>query len=267
MLTLVCLAAVRIIAGQPMLEKTLKALAAPVGLVWMALFLVTWFSLLRRQGVVAAIAFCSWLLLTAGGNSLVVGWLGESLQRQYAAFDINQAEPVQILLVLGGGTGSTPAGNAQGGGAADRVIVAARMMLTAKAGQVVCSGTNELGLVTADLSAAEEMRQLLIALQVPDERITKIGGRNTREELEQFSAWRQQDPARKNATTGIVTSAWHMNRAIRLAASVGIEATAVPADFHVVKPRQSPHMLVPGAANLQYCQAFLFEYLAGLLNR
>ncbi len=122
---LVALLAVRLTAGQPMFEKTLKALVAPVGFVWMVLFLVTWLSLVRRQTGLAGVALFAWVLLTVAGNSVVAQWLGESLQRPYVTFDVEQAAPVQTLLLLGGGTATTPAGNAQGGGAADRVIVAA----------------------------------------------------------------------------------------------------------------------------------------------
>ncbi len=261
------LAVVRLVAGQPLFEKSLKALIAPVGLVWMLLFLIAWLSLVRRQPGLAVLALLAWLVLTLGGNALFVSWLANSLQEPYVEFDVDQAEPVQILLVLGGGTGTTPAGKAQGGGAADRVIVAARMALSGRAEHVVCAGTSGVGAVPGRLPAADQMRQLLLALQVPDVRLSRIGGRNTWQEMERFATWLNEDEQRQQKSIGIVTTAWHMNRALRLANSFDVQARPIPADFCTIRPRHTPHLLIPGAGHLQSCQAFVFEYLAGWLGR
>ncbi len=106
-----------------------------------------------------------------------------------------------------------------------------------------------------------------MALHVPESQLATIGGRNTREELQQFAAWLDEEPGRTNDTIGIVTSAWHMSRALRLADHFGIRARAIPADFHSLRPRETPHLLIPGAANLQFCQTCLYEYLAAVLGR
>ena len=52
-------------AGGPVLEKTLQALAAPLGLLWLGLFAVTYFCLLNRLGFPALVSFCCWAMLTS----------------------------------------------------------------------------------------------------------------------------------------------------------------------------------------------------------
>ena len=261
-----CLLLVRLVAGQPMFEKSLKALIAPVGIVWMLLFLVTWFSLLCRRGGIAFISITAWLVLTIGGNSFTVSLLSRSLQAEYESFRLDEAPTVQVLLVLGGGTSTTPSGMPQGNRAGDRVLVTAQMAVAEKAETIVCSGTSGLGQVEGDLTAGDGMQQLLTQLGIPAERIQTIGGRNTFEEFQEFARW-IADNNHQTVSIGIVTSAWHMKRAIRLAESVGLQAVAIPADFAGGNPRATPHLLIPGASNLQLCEAFLFEYLARQIGR
>ena len=261
------LIAVRLAAGQPMLEKIAKALIAPVGLVWLLTFLTGWLALVRRQLVVGSVALLAWGLLTAAGNSQVAAWLSAPLQQSWQGFELDQVQPLDVVLVLGGGTSQTPAGQAQGAGAADRVIVAARMMLSGKARHAVCAGSRVPGDPPDGSTAGEQTQQLLIALQVPAESTSTIGGRHTLGEIEAFSEWIDANPNRKGQTIGLVTSAWHMNRALRLAEAAGLQVEAVPADFRSLHPRHSPHLLVPGAANLNICQQCLFEYFAAWLGR
>jgi uncharacterized SAM-binding protein YcdF (DUF218 family) len=261
------LLAVRLVAGPAMLEKTVKALMAPVGIVWLLLTALVWMALLRRQALLACAASLAWLVLTVGGNSLFVDWLGDSLQRPWAGFDVDSAPPVDTLLVLGGGTATTPSGNAQGGGAADRVLVAARIAMAGSVQRIVCAGSHPVPMGAERPTAAGEMRELLIALGVPGDRIEVIGGRNTREEMQEFARWRERQENGDAATVGIVTSAWHMRRALRLAEAAGIEAEPLPGDFRNADPRATPHILVPGADLLEQCQAYLAEYLAGLAGR
>ncbi len=261
-----CLLLVRLVAGQPMFEKSIKALLAPVGIVWMLLFLIAWFSLLCRRGAAAFLSVTAWLVLTIGGNSMTVDLLSRSLQFDYELFRIDNAPTVSVLLVLGGGTSTTPMGMAQGDRAGDRVLVAAQMAIATKADTIVCSGTSGLGLIEGELTAGEGTKQLLTGLGVPAERIETIAGRNTREEFEEFAQWLVRNQHQSDSI-GIVTSAWHMKRAMRLARGAGIEAIAVPADFAGGNPRATPHLLIPGAGNLQACEAFLFEYLSVLIGR
>lgn len=257
---------VRLVAGQPMFEKSIKALIAPVGFVWMLLFLVTWFSLLCRRRGIAFLSISAWLILTVGGNSFTVYWLARSLQQEYESFRLHDSPALQVLLVLGGGTSTTPSGMAQGSRTGDRVLVAAQMVAAEKAELVVCSGTSGFGLVEGELTAAAGMQQLLTRLGVSTDRIQTIGGRNTYEELEEFSQWLDRNQQRTQSI-GIVTSAWHMKRAMRLARTSGINAIAIPADFAGGNPRATPHLLIPGADNLHACETFLFEYLSAIVGR
>ncbi len=67
---------------------------------------------------------------------------------------------------------------------------------------------------------------LLIRLGVPDDAIRVMKGRNTFEEVKVI---RSEFPA--SAKLGVVTSAWHMARVMRLAKNAKVELMPLPADF------------------------------------
>ncbi|MGI9517480.1 MAG: YdcF family protein [Pirellulaceae bacterium] len=256
----------RLVTDQLMFEKTLQALVAPVGLVWLGLFLIAYFSLLRKQGLVALLAVGCWLLLTLAGNSLVQNWLAASLQKSYMDFDIQQMERYDVVLVLGGGMVTAPSGKAQLGSAGDRARIAAQLLLLDKAERVICSGISGLPLAEDELTQADAMEQWLLSLGIPENRILKIGGHNTFEEIQAFDKWLTQNNGGQ-LSKGILTSAWHLPRAIRLAEAVGVEAQPVPADFVNTRFHQTPYLLIPGSHNLERVTAFAKEYLASIFGR
>ncbi len=255
-----------LIGDKQMFEKTAQALVAPAGLLWLGLFLVVYFNLLRKQGWVALLAFGCWMLLTLAGNSLMCNWLAASLQNRFVDFDMANMDRCDIVLVLGGGVETAPSGKPQLGGAGDRAYVAAQLVLTDKAQRIICSGTSALRLAEDELTQADAMEQILLSLNVPQERILKIGGRNTFEEIQAFDAWLTQNNGGQ-LRKGIVTSAWHLPRAMRLAEAVGVQAEPIPANFVNTRFRQTPNLLIPGAENLRNVTAFAKEYLAGLFGR
>lgn len=261
------LGVVRLMAGEAMFEKSLKALVAPTGLIWMALFLTGWLAMVRRFFVLAGLAFVAWGLLTVSGNSYVVQWMADRLQQPYLGCDLRKAPTPDVLLLLGGGTSSTPSGDAQASQGGDRIMVTTRLARTGQVRTVVCSGTRPLGPFAGLPAASGEAAALLESLGVAPERIARIGGRNTSQELQEFANWLQEHPQPGGTRLGLVTSAWHMPRALRLARAAGLDMEPVPADFLVVRPRESPHLLIPGAKNLLWSETLLHEYLAGLVGR
>ena len=253
-------------AGTPMLEKTLQALVAPTGLLWMGLFLVTYFCLLYRAGFPALVSFGCWVLLTICGSSLVSNLLTHSLQREYLDFDLQQLQPLDVVAVLGGGMMTAPNGQPQIADAGDRAWQALRLFQSGKTAQILCAGTSGLPLARGELSQADALESFLIAGGVPADKILKIGGRNTLQEIRALDQWISERGG-GDLRLGIMTSAWHLPRAMRLAASVGIQAQPIPADFSETRVRQDPHLLIPGSHQLHQVTQALKEYLAGWLGR
>ena len=254
-------------AGRFTLEKTLQALLAPAGLLWVGLFLCTYFCLLNRQGFPAFLSFLCWLLLTVSGNAIVAALMVNALQGQYSDFHPDQLEPLDVIIVLGGGLMTLPDGRPQINDAGDRAMQAFLLFQKGKVDRILCSGTSGLPLLEGkELDPGEALSQLLISMGVPEEKITIIGGRNTFGEMQAWDQWIQDNNASAQRK-GIVTSAWHMPRAIRLASSVGIDAEPIPADFHGTQLQQSPTLIIPSSGNMRKVRACLKEWLAGLVGR
>ena len=68
-------------------------------------------------------------------------------------------------------------------------------------------------------------------------------------------------------TLGILTSAWHLPRATRLAESVGVDAKPIPCDFLSKPFKREPGLIVPTAENLRITQTVIKEYVARLDGR
>ena len=66
---------------------------------------------------------------------------------------------------------------------------------------------------------------------------------------------------------GIVTSAWHLPRAIRLANSVGIKAEPVPADFSNSQFKPGPSLLIPASDHVHQVTQCLKEHMARMFGR
>ena len=264
-LTLV-LAAIWLIAGKIMLEKTLTGLASPIGFAWLGLLLIVYFGFLFRQSLPAWIALAIWLVITIFGNGFVTNQIAYGLENQFLDFDYDQMQPLDVLFVLGGGTTTNLLPMEELNAAGDRVVTAARLFHAGKVNTIVCTGKQWQRTNAADLDPNEEAARLLAALKVPTEKIARIAGRNTSEEMENIVKFLEQ----QNLTTskvGIITSAWHLNRAGRLANKNGIEATLVPCDFRSHHFSIGTDIFLPSAHNLDVSAACIKEYLAGLIGR
>ena len=253
-------------AGGPVLEKTLQALAAPLGILWLGLFAVTYFCLLNRLGFPALVSFSCWALLTLCGNAIFSGLIIDSLQGRYDDFDVNSLQKMDVVVVLGGGQMTTPVGTSQISDAGDRLILAVQLFRLGKVDRIICTGTSGLPLADGEKTQADAGAEILISLGVPKDKILKIGGRNTIQEMQALDDWISSNEATK-LRKGIITSAWHLPRAMRLAESVGIVAEPIPADFSNTQLKSSPDLLIPSSDNLHQVTFCLKEYLAKLVGR
>ena len=84
--------------------------------------------------------------------------------------------------------------------------------------------------------------------------------------MQNLRSWIDQQPD-PTLRVGIITSAYHLSRAMRLAAANGVLAEAVPANFRASKLAPSPSWVVPSADNLLHTAKALKEHVAGLIGR
>ena len=145
----------------------------------------------------------------------------------------------QAIVVLGGGIrpaeqpGQAPNLNA----AADRVWHAARLYHAGHAPLVLASGGSDP--TTSASTEAEAMRQLLLALGVPDAALRlEDRSRNTRQNAQFTAQLLQPSQPQGMRRIWLVTSALHMPRAVALFEAQGFEVLPAPTD-HEARQRFS----------------------------
>ena len=191
--------------------------------------------------------------------------LGLPLERPYLASQSVESLPAaDAVVVLGGGMSKVdgmeyPDMN----DAADRVWHAARVWKAGKAPLVVVSGLN-------DLSAAVP---LLLDLGVPREAIAVDDkSRNTYENSRFVEALIGERMAGKAGEPSVllVTSAWHMTRALGNFSKTSLVAVPAPCDFPVSNLWESNFhwwdWIAPTADNVK-CTNYLFKEWLGRLAR
>ncbi len=253
-------------AGRMVVEKLLTALVMPMLLVWLAILFSTIFLWLQRQRALALWSLFIWLIFTIASSPLTSYLLYRSLESGIAELTISEVEPLTAIVVLGGGTTETPQGRATVGRAGDRVILAAELYHASKVKKLITTGENISGLTSSKRkSGAEQTRELWAALGVDENAVIGLGGRNTTEEMLAVKQWIEQLPAQERV--GIITSAWHMPRALRLAKKQGLELVPIPADFAAANPPRHLLEILPSGGALGSLDVALKEYLAALLGR
>ena len=213
--------------GRTATEKIATALAMPCGLVWFTLICVTVYavSLKHRTGMVVSIA--ALVVFTAAGNGFVASGLSKSLEGRYANINPFEEEPFDAIVVLGGGAKLGANSRSQGNTSGDRLILAAQLYHQGKTSKLICTGKRIVELNNSGIDPADHSAAILQGLGVPEHAIEKLGGRNTSEEMVSLG----ERFGNGNQRVGLLTSAWHLPRATRLASKNGFDPTPLPADF------------------------------------
>ena len=268
--------AVGLVSGATMVEKLLISLATPVGVVWLGLIAMVYFCLLMRQGWPAIVGFFCWLVLTIGGNQFVANTLATWREAPFQKIKPLELEPFDTVVLLGGGTSTTISGTAQMGAGGDRVGMAARMYHAGLVTRFVCTGSQPLRATPDDLHPREESAEILLGLGVPRDIVFQMKGENTSQEMANLKIWLAQhakmDPTnpgeeKVNDRVGVLTSAWHLTRAMRLAKVEGLNVQPIPANFISSHFVPSPNLIVPSGGSLSVTAMMLKEYLARLVGR
>ena len=245
--------------------KFLAQLASPMGVLVAGLVASAVLALLRlrRLGrLVAALAIVQLLVLSFSKVSdALLGRLEDMARSEAAA-----APPCcyDAIVVLGGGVGPAMPPlrpDPELFESSDRVWHAARLFHRGLAPRIIVSGGSyavQTGQAPPSQTEAMAMRQFLLALGVPDDRIVmEERSLNTIENMHETGALVGTAPI------ALVTSAYHMPRALRLARRAGLNAAAFPTDWQVI-PGASPwwEYSWPSVAALAASGIALREYLA-----
>lgn len=251
-------------------EKLLTYLVMPLSLFWLALWgavCCAWSFGLKR---VSYWGLGAWMGFTIITSPLTSYFLASRLERDISDFRVEDLPKFRAIIVLGGGTTESPLGRAGVGGAGERVMLAARLYHLGKAEQLVATGKTIESLRRStngrrERDGAEQTKDIWMGLQIPEASILTMGGRNTREEMAEIKKWLLGLP--QDSKIGLITSAWHLPRALRLAKSQGVDVVPLPADFSAGRPPAHLIELLPSGGSAGKLEVVLKEYLAWLLGR
>ena len=262
---LVCMTLAAITAPHgSLLVKSIGSLLMPIGLIWMALVALAvgawWRDRPRLLAIFAALA----LALTLAGSDLLSAWLGGAVEAEHAWARPLASEPFDAVIVLGGGTDDTPAGDPHVAASGDRVVLGARLYHRGRTPLLVCSGSPIEGLTHHDTMAATA--RIWRDLGVPDDAIVRVPGARTTSEEATLHARLIRDRGWRRV--GLVTSAIHMRRALGLFEAEGVEVVPLPADVRGHPPEwHGFYSLVPNGKAARDVHDACWELLGRLGGR
>ena len=260
----VCLAALGYaLHGKPLAEKTLTTLAMPVGLFWLIISGRLMQLLAHRPRIGLTSILLLWLLLTTLGTRPVPRWLTRSIESSVQTYNPSRDGPLDVVVVLGGGTSQGP-WRAQASGAGDRLVMAAELYHLNLTKELITTGEVTAGVSDSSPDPSEQTQDLWKRLDVAPQAVRRIGGRNTFEEMQQLKTmW----PELSGKRVGLLTSALHLPRAVRLAKAQGLELIPIAADVRTATDDWGLLIFLPNAGNLVDLANVQHELMAGWVSR
>ena len=236
-------------------RKLVEALSLPLGL---CVLLVTAALFSRRR----LLGFAGIAVLWIAGTPEMGRQLMIPLESVYPPMTIQQCPNADAVLVLAGGIirGQSPPG-LQWGTSANRFFAGVDLVLAGKAKNLILTGGSPPGGPPSDpLAFGDLLKEEAIRRGIPEDRIILIGPVLTTE-----------DEARKVAALPginrviVVTSAFHIPRAVMLVSAFGQQVIPFPTDQQVLRRKgRDGESLIAQASGLQQTELALREYY-GLL--
>jgi uncharacterized SAM-binding protein YcdF (DUF218 family) len=212
------------------LSKFLPPFVYPLGLIGLLILLALFLE--KRSRLQRIILILALVCLLLAGNSWVATTLARSLEWRYLPPDpVPQAD---VMIVLGGGTEAAepPRPIVEVNGAGDRLIYAAWLYKQGKAQHILVSG-GLLDWTIKSSTPAEDMSTLLQEMGVPQQAIwLQPNSRNTYEDALYCTQILHEKGIQRAL---LVTSAWHMPRAVKLFEAQGLEVIPLPTDYNVTQ--------------------------------
>jgi len=244
-------------------QKLIQHLLAPAGLIWLGLALAAVLCWSRQQWWPATAWTAAFLGFTAVGNA----WLGSALIIAIESTVPPPPEPLPVfdaVFVLGGGTELAPDGTPELYTAGDRLALAAKLFIAGKSRLLVCSGSSTSG-EDRPRDLAAETASLWEGFGIPATAIRRIPGpRNTSEEIAAYAELIRKEGWKQ---VGLITSAWHLPRALRLCRRNSIVMVALPADHRCAMPPWTPLWAIPQARGFDRFELACKELVGMLMGR
>ena len=241
--------------GRSAFEKIATALAQPCGVLWYVFLCTAIICLRHAERKTAMLTTFGFVMYTAMGNGFVSETLTRTLESDYYAVNPLEEAPFDVVIVLGGGASVSANGRIQGNSSGDRLILTAQLYHAGLAPQIICTGARIASMDSIVIPVSERSADVLIKLGVPESAILKIGGETTSAEMKAI----KKQFGDRQPRVGLVTSAWHLPRAMKLANRNGLKSTPLPADF---QSSPGPDRTVGEKINMCIPQAGAFQAIA-----
>ncbi|MGB4709403.1 MAG: YdcF family protein [Fuerstiella sp.] len=256
------------VLGRSVFEKVATILAMPCGIIWYLMLCGIMLAIASEQRKLSRVLTGTWLLYSILGSGLLATLLANSIEGPFQAVSPLDEATCDYVIVLGGGASQGVNQRFQGNASGDRLILAAELYHAGIAKRIICTGTRIRELTTTNNDPGDLSSTILTKLGVPAAVIETVDGRTTSEEMKTLG----QRFAKSGQRIGLVTSAWHMQRAMRLAENNGLSPQPLPADF-----MSGPNVawtagewlmtFIPQADNFTAVTRISKEYLGMLVGR
>ncbi|GDY12382.1 hypothetical protein LBMAG53_12600 [Planctomycetota bacterium] len=259
-------------AGDREVQKLLGVLLMPFGLIWLSLLIWTIAAAVGRHVRLAVGLGLVTVALGVVGNCWVGGVLIDLLERQVPRIDPDVGAPFDAVFVLGGGTSLASDGRPSFAESGDRVAVAAALWHRKRTSILVASGMSipaldqprHLGVETRTLWAGLGIPPSAVLVIPADESPSADGPRITREEI---VLYQRLCTERGWTRVGLVSSGWHLPRALAACRRIGFDPVPIPAQPSGPPPRFSMYFLVPQAKGMNTVQTACWEFLGLIVGR
>ncbi len=242
-------------------------LMMPIGLIWLLLFAIAVSQFFRGNRLACAFFFSVWIALSVSFNLLLAIAFFGSIEASPADSLQAHDRPLRAVIVLGGAATTNGHGVDEITADGERVLSAAQMWHAGETKAIICTGRD---IDPSKPVPGEVGRRLLVSIGVPKEVVYVVGGEDTEEEMQCLRRFLDDPPEAIDSTgeIGLITSAFHMNRAMRKANEVSLELLPIPVAFRSYQSQTlSIQSLIPSTVAGEMFRIALTERLAKLLGK
>jgi len=250
-------------AGKSGAEKTIIRLLQPIGAGWICL--TAWciqHTLLNglRRSMMPWLVWIAIVLLT---TSPFAAWCLHRLESSVESYQPERDGKLAAVVVLGGGTRQGPT-RAEMASAGDRVLYAAQLYHQGLTPRLITTGDATPGISRDTSSPREHTLEIWNKLNIPLEAIGSLQGQNTFQEMQSLKKIFDQF---NGGRVGVLTSALHLPRAMRLAQSLGLEVVPLAANHESSDDPFAFLDFIPSAGPLNQLAACQHEFMAWFVGR
>lgn len=255
-----------LVEGPTTATRSATDLVLPVGLIWIGLFACACYFALQKQWVASCLFAIVFTTLGITGNRYVALKFIQSVELPEQQPQATADDPYRTVIMLGGGAELTSLSTEELNRDGERIFSAAQLWHAGLVSSIICTGSVPDGSGDPQHIGAN----LLESVGVPAEVIYTVPGENTSQELQSLKEFFDNPPEGfpQSGDNALITSAYHMPRAMRLASTLQLDFDPLPCGYRMEQVSAfSPRVLIPEAAAAESFGLALKELLGGLVGR